>query len=60
MYISGSGVARDPSRAYFWLSVAHAQGAEQAAPQIKQLEGELSKQQLATVKSELQYLGLTQ
>jgi len=58
MYITGAGVVRDPSRAYFWLSVAYAQGAEQAAVQIKQLEGALSNQQLASIKNDLKKLGL--
>jgi TPR repeat protein len=57
MYITGDGVPRDPSRAYFWLGIAASQGADQASLRLRQLEEEMSKQQLARVRQELEKLG---
>ncbi len=58
MYITGNGVPRDPNKAYFWLSVAAAQGADQASPKLRQLEKDMSKEQLARARKELADLGL--
>jgi len=48
-YWAGRGVKQDYNKAYFWYDVALAEGDESANPKLKQLSGELTPEEVASV-----------